>query len=116
MVTLKFNNPGIRRHGGGVQHPRIYERDAQRQALANGTDFQYDAAKQKLTIPYTGATALIVTLARRAETQARRRRALAPSRRLCCREAAVCCAGPSASRSPCARRAAPPVPLWSHAR
>ena len=31
-------------------------------ALTNGTDFQYDAAKQKLTIPYTGATALIVTL------------------------------------------------------
>jgi phage baseplate assembly protein gpV len=33
------------------------------QLLASGTDYQYDAALQRLTVPYSGNTALIVTLA-----------------------------------------------------
>jgi hypothetical protein len=32
------------------------------QPLTNGVDFQYDAAAQRLVIPYAGPTALMVTL------------------------------------------------------
>ncbi|MET0683513.1 MAG: TIM-barrel domain-containing protein [Casimicrobiaceae bacterium] len=63
MVTLKFNNPGIDGTVEVYNIPGFTSVLRNGQALTNGTEFQYDAATQKLTIPYTGATALIVTLA-----------------------------------------------------
>jgi len=62
-VTLKFNNPGTNGTVEVYNIPGFTSVMRNGQALASGTDFQYDAAKQKLTIPYTGATALVVTLA-----------------------------------------------------
>lgn len=62
VVTLKFNNPGI---DGKVEMYAIGGVNAvvrNGQALSAGTDYQYDATTQKLTIPYTGATALVVTV------------------------------------------------------
>jgi alpha-glucosidase (family GH31 glycosyl hydrolase) len=62
MVTLKFNDPGTNGTVEVYNIPGFTSVMRNGQALTNGTGFQYDAAKQKLTIPYTGATALVVTL------------------------------------------------------
>lgn len=62
IVTLKFNNPGT---DGKVEMYAIGGVSSvmrNGQALIAGTDYQYDAATRRLTIPYTGATALVVTV------------------------------------------------------
>jgi alpha-glucosidase (family GH31 glycosyl hydrolase) len=62
-VTLKF--PSLGTDGKveiyDVPSPASVNRNGQ--LLANGTDYQYDAALHRLTVPYSGNTALIVTLA-----------------------------------------------------
>jgi alpha-glucosidase (family GH31 glycosyl hydrolase) len=64
VVTLKFSNLGtdgkVEMYGIAAA-PATVTRNGQ--TLSNGADFQYDAASQKLTVPYSGAMALIVTLA-----------------------------------------------------
>jgi alpha-glucosidase (family GH31 glycosyl hydrolase) len=61
-VTLKFNNLGVDGKLEVYNIPGFTSVVRNGQVLTNGTDFQYDAAAQRLVIPYTGATALIVTL------------------------------------------------------
>jgi hypothetical protein len=61
-VSLKFNNLGVNGKLEVYNIPGFTSVVRNGQPLTNGTDFQYDAAAQRLVIPYEGPTALMVTL------------------------------------------------------
>jgi alpha-glucosidase (family GH31 glycosyl hydrolase) len=61
-VWLKFNNLGVDGKLEVYNIPGFTSVVRNGQTLTAGTDFQYDAAAQRLVIPYSGPTALIVTL------------------------------------------------------
>jgi len=61
-VSLKFNNLGVNGKLEVYNIPGFTSVVRNGQPLTNGVDFQYDAAAQRLVIPYAGPTALMVTL------------------------------------------------------
>ena len=64
-VSLKFNNLGVDGKLEVYNIPGFTSVVRNGQPLTAGTDFQYDAAAQRLVIPYSGPTALMVTLSSR---------------------------------------------------
>ena len=61
-VSLKFNNLGVNGKLEVYNIPGFTSVVRNGQSLTNGTDFQYDPVAQRLVIPYSGPTALMVTL------------------------------------------------------
>ena len=62
FVKLYFGNLGVDGKLEVYNIPGFTNVVRNGQTLTPGTDFQYDAAVQRLVIPYSGPTALIVTL------------------------------------------------------